>query len=101
MVVFHVLPWSVDTDTNFRPPAPGPPGGDEGPKGLVGSLGGAFSRVMAYTAPSLPTVTSGMNAPKIWLWGTSAMMSTGGPQVLPPSLDVATTLRSGILPNSP
>ena len=47
IVVFHVLPWSVDTDTDFRPPAPGPPAGDDGPNGLVGSLGGAFSRVMA------------------------------------------------------
>jgi len=47
MVVFHVLPWSVETETNLRPPAPGAPAGDVGPKGLLGSAGGVFSRVMA------------------------------------------------------
>src|SRR5207244_11568257 len=47
MVVFHVLPWSVETETNLRPPAPGAPAGDVGVKGLLGSAGGVFSRVMA------------------------------------------------------
>jgi len=30
-----------------------------------------------------------MKEPKIWVWGTPPMMSTGGPKVRPPSVEVA------------